>query len=68
MKVIYEFNLPEDQEEYNLHHQASKLHSAIWEYANWLRAICKHGDPDAYNADKCREQLYKFMNEFNVEL
>lgn len=68
MRATFEFDLPDDNEDYKLHYQASDLHCAIWDYAEWLRGICKHGDPDSVNAEKCREKLYELLNERNVTI
>ncbi len=66
MKATLEFNLPEEREELELHMKAGKVFSAVWEYAHWLRQICKHGDPDKVNAQACRDKLYEFLNEHEV--
>lgn len=68
MKVMFEFNLPEDNDLHKLHYHASDLHSAIWEYAQWLRGICKHGDPTAVNAEECRKKLYECLTEYDIDL
>jgi hypothetical protein len=65
---MFEFNLPEENEEYKLHCQANDLHSAIWEYAEWLRGICKHGDPSKFDASACRQKLYELFTERNLDL
>jgi hypothetical protein len=68
MKVKFEFNLPEENDEYKIHHHASDLYGAIWEYAEWIRGICKHGNPDEFNAEACRKKLYEILTEYNVDL
>ena len=68
MKVTLEFQLPEEQETYELHTNASALYSAIWGYTEWLRSVCKYGNPDEFNAAACREKLYGFLNENGVAL
>jgi hypothetical protein len=65
---MFEFNLPEENEEYKLHCDASDFHGAMWEYAQWLRSVCKHEDPSKYNAEHCREKFYAFLNERNLSL
>lgn len=64
---MFEFQLPEENEEYKLHCQASELHCAVWDYAQWLRDICKHGNPDEVNAEKCRSKLYELLTERNLD-
>jgi len=67
MKSTLEWSLPEEQHDYELHVNAGKLYSAVWDYAEWLRGICKHGKPDEFNAEKCREKLYEFLIESGYE-
>jgi len=63
MKAKLVFKLPEEREEYEMQVNASKLYSAAWDYAEWLRGICKHDDPNKYNAEVCREKFYYFLQE-----
>jgi hypothetical protein len=73
MKAILEFNLPEDNIEYELVNKAGKMHSVLWEMDQWLRGQTKHApdtmSEDTYNAYlKCRNKLHEFMIEMNVDL
>jgi hypothetical protein len=68
MKAILEFNLPEDREDYALHFNAGAFYSAMWDYAEWLRGICKHGNPNDFNAEACRGKLFDFLNERDLSL
>lgn len=68
MKVTFEFNLPDDDENLKLHNQAGDLYGAVCDYAGWLRGICKHGDPSQHNAESCREKLFEILNEWNVTI
>lgn len=68
MKVILEFNLPEDEELYDLHRMGAELQFAISEYSNWLRAIVKHGEPEKYDAAACQEKLYEFLSGREIML
>lgn len=63
MKALLQFDLPEEQDQWKIHEEAMRLHSAIWDYAEWLRGICKHGNPDEHNAEACRAKLYELLNE-----
>jgi hypothetical protein len=40
----------------------------VWDYAEWLRGICKHGDPSQIDASACRQKLYELLTEHNVDL
>jgi len=71
MKAILEFNLPEDNVEYELINNAGKMHSVLWKMDQWLRSNIKHApdnmSQDTYDAyEKCREQLKELMYEENI--
>jgi hypothetical protein len=68
MKAILEFSLPEENEEYELHVQASAFLAAMDDYAQWLRSVCKYGNPDDHNAESCREKFYEFIRERDLTL
>ena len=68
MKAILEFNLPEDDVEFQTANNAGKMKSVLWEMDNWLRAKIKHApdtmSEDEYNAyKKCKEYLNELLNE-----
>ena len=68
MQANFTYNLPEEREEFELHMQASSFHSAIYEYDQWLRGICKHGDPKEFDAQACRDKLWESLKEYGVEI
>lgn len=71
MKVIIEFDLPEDSYEYKIAHNAGAMHSVLWDMEQWLRSQVKHGDlnEDQYKAySDCKKKLYELLNENNIEL
>jgi hypothetical protein len=73
MKAILEFNLPEDQTEYQMVNDASKVFNVIWDMKQWLRSQTKYAtdsmSDDTYKAfEECREKLNELMNENNIEL
>lgn len=70
-KAILEFNLPDEQVEYDTVTQASKVKSFLWDFTQQLRSWRKyhHDFKDADDAlDKIREEFYRLLNEHNVEL
>ena len=73
MKAILEFNLPEDQTEYQMVNDASKMFSVIWDMKQWLRSQTKHA-PDTMSDDtydtfeKCREKLIDLLIDNNLDL
>jgi hypothetical protein len=72
-KVIFEFNLPEEQDEYDIMNQAPKVQRFLWEFNQQLRAWEKYGHEfkDANDAlYKIREEFYTLINnhEVNIDL
>ena len=73
MKATLEFNLPEDQTEYQMVNDASKMYSVIWDMKQWLRAQVKYA-PDTMSDDtydtleKCREKLNDLLIDNNLDL
>ena len=41
-KVTITFNLPEDNEAYEIAHNASNLHAVLWDYIDELRNLLKY--------------------------
>lgn len=71
MKAILEYNLPEDQHEYDIAIQANKTQSFLWDFSQQLRSWYKyHNDfKDANDAlDKIREEFYRLLNQYNVNI
>lgn len=68
MRASFEFDLPDENEEYKMHVKASDVHCAVWSFAEWIRGVCKHGNPNDFNADKCREKFYECLREYDVDL
>ena len=66
MKAIIEFNLPEQQPEYDIHCQASKMFAVLWDFDQWLRSQIKHGNRD--ELQEIRDKLHEFINEEGVNL
>lgn len=71
MKAILEFNLPDDQVDFDLATNASKFWSVLWELDQDLRAKTKYAPDnlpqDKYDAyDEVRDKLYELMSENNV--
>lgn len=71
MKAVFEFNLPDDQHEYDVMNQASKVQSFLWDFSQQLRAWRKyqHDFKDANDAlDKIREEFYRLLNDHQVNI
>jgi hypothetical protein len=71
MKIKFEFNLPEDQREYEVAQQANKMQSFLWEFSQQLRAYEKYGHnfTDANNAvSRIREEFYRILDNYRVNI
>jgi hypothetical protein len=73
MKAILEFNLPEDQNKFEMVNNASKTYSVIWELQQWLRGRVKYapdGMPqEAYDTfEECRDKLNELLIDNNLDL
>jgi hypothetical protein len=62
MKAIIEFELPEDQEEYEKANNASKMYLALWDIKQLLRSKLKY-NPDGLD-DEQLEQWEVMRGEF----
>ena len=71
MKATFEFNLPEDQREYEVMNQASKTQAFLWEFSQQLLSWYKYGHQfkDADDAvNKIREEFYQLLNDNEVNI
>ena len=71
MKAVFEFNLPEDQHDYDVMNQASKAQSFLWDFSQQLRSWYKyhHDFKDADDAlNKIRDEFYRLLNEHEVNI
>ncbi len=62
MKAIIEFELPEDQEEYQMANNASKMYMALWDIRQLFRSKLKYNS-DGLN-DEQLEQWEAMRGEF----
>lgn len=73
MKAILEYDLPEDQSNFNLAVKSWELWHVLWELDNFLRSNTKYA-PDDMSSDefkayeKVREEFYRIMNDNGVSL
>lgn len=71
MKAILEFNLPEDQSEYELCNNALDMRLTIGAFREYLRGKVKYDTHDekkweAYN--EVYEQFFEIINNYNIKL
>ena len=72
-KATIQYNLPEEQSEFDLANNASKYYSVLWDLDQYLRNFVKYPSDreDPILTDtmaKVRDELWKLMNEHNLDL
>lgn len=68
-KATFEFNLPDDQHDYEVMNQASKMQSFLWDFSQRLRYKYHHDFKDADDAlNKIRDEFYRLLNEHMVNI
>ena len=71
MKAILEFNLPDDDHEFEMATKGAHFHSVLWEMDQYLRGKIKYA-PDDMSDDtlktfeESRSQLHEIMSSYNV--
>ena len=65
MKAILEFNLPEDNQEFELHTKALKMFSTLWDFDIWLRSEIKYNNQEQY--EPVREKLRELMADNRID-
>jgi D-ribose pyranose/furanose isomerase RbsD len=73
MKATLEFNLPDDQQEYDLANSGMSFWNVLYELDQNLRAKTKYASDDLpqdkYDAyQEVRDMLHELMNENNISL
>jgi hypothetical protein len=69
MKAVLEFDLPEDQDDFQAAINGNNYKSAIWNFDQLLRSEMKYKElsDQTYKAYKyCREELRKILEEDNL--
>jgi hypothetical protein len=65
MKAILEFQLPEDNQEFELHTKALKMYSTLWDFDIWLRTEIKYNNQEHY--EPVRDKLRELMNDNRID-
>lgn len=67
MKAKFEFNLPEDREEFEMYKDAGAMHCILHDLDCYFRSKYKHKEPPSEEARKefeeIRDQFYSYLNE-----
>ena len=72
-KITVEYNLPEEQDEFDTANNASKYYSVLWDLDQYLRNFVKYPSDreDPILTDtmaKVRDELWRLMKEHNLDL
>jgi hypothetical protein len=68
MKAILEFNLPEDNQEFEYAKNGILYSIVLEELDNWLRNKYKYEDQETITIDEVRAKLRELMNERDLSL
>jgi hypothetical protein len=71
MKAIIEFNLPEDQAEFDFAIQGSNMYSALWDISQELRTLWKYeelSDEEFKIVERIRNKFYEILDENQIKL
>lgn len=73
MKAILEFNLPEEQEQFEDASNGWKWSHAMWQLDQFLRTKVKYASDDTHEESinafaEAREELHRILREENLEM
>lgn len=71
MKAILEFNLPDDQHEFELATQGANMYSALWDISQELRTMTKYEELSEAEwdiAERIREKFHEILSDNNIKL
>ena len=71
MKAILEFNLPDDQQEFDLAVKAREMSHALNDVRNYLRSRVKYEEMPAEKWETCDEiyqEFYRLLEQNNIKL
>jgi len=71
MKAIFEFNLPEDQHDFEFATQGGSMYSALWDISQELRKMTKYdelSDEEWKIAEKIKKKFHEILDEHSIKL
>ena len=71
MKATLEFNLPDDQAEFDFATQGSKMYNALWEISQELRTLWKYEELDEKEWDmveRIRNKFFEILEDHQITL
>jgi hypothetical protein len=69
MKVIIEFNLPEDEYEYRNSVKSNEMYNALWDIKKELRNALKYGelnDSEYKAVESMQNRFFDILNEYEI--
>ena len=60
------FDIPEENDEFNLRHNGPTYYDILWELDQWLRTQIKHNDKNEFQ--EVRDQLWDLLDEEGIQL
>lgn len=73
MKAIIEFELPEEEEEYQMANNASRMYMALWEIKKMFRSELKYNsngltDIELEQWEIIQGEFYVILDNYNIKL
>lgn len=71
MKAILEFNLPDDQHEFDLAVESGRMYSALWDISQELRTLWKYEElsEEEWNmVERIRDKFYEILDDNKIKL
>ena len=71
MKAKLTFNLPDDQHEFDIAIQGSKMYSALWDISQELRTLWKYeelSEEEWKMVERIRDKFYEILDENQIKL
>jgi len=62
-KITFEFNLPEEDSEFEACANARNLATILWDLDQWLRSEQKYNDRESIPVDELRDKLREMISE-----
>jgi hypothetical protein len=71
MKATLEFNLPDDQNEFDLAVQSGNMYAALWDISQELRTLWKYeelSEEEWKMVDKIRNKFFEILDDSQIKL
>ena len=73
MKVTLEFELPDEQSDFDSAMNGYKWELAVWDMNQYLRSVTKYASDDTSAdvikaLDKVRDELFNILDNYNLEI